>query len=75
MISIRIAAVGIASLRYSLRSAWLGGVSLAALLLTSGQGDARNLNSNGTVVPTAAAALAAAAAAQQGATAGVQAQV
>ncbi|MBC9980744.1 filamentous haemagglutinin family protein [Bradyrhizobium campsiandrae] len=60
--------------RYVVRSAWLGGVSLLALL-ASGKGQARDLNSIGGAVPATAAAIqAAVAAAQQSAAAGAQAQ-
>ena len=56
------------------RSTWLGGVSLVALLLASGEVDARNINSIGTVAPTAAVSQAAIAAAQQAAAAAAQGQ-
>ena len=59
--------------RYAVRSAWLGGVSLLALL-ASGKSQARDLNSIGAIPATAAAVQAAVAAAQQSAAAGAQAQ-
>lgn len=72
MISVRMS--GDVVRRYALRSAWLGGVSLLALL-ASGRLQARDLNSVGGAVPaTAAAVQAAVAAAQQSAAAGAQAQ-
>jgi filamentous hemagglutinin family protein len=75
MSSDRITVAGVGARRRSVRSAWLGGVSVVALLFASNQSEWRDLNSIGAAIaPTAAAAQAAAAAAQQGAAAAAQAQ-
>jgi filamentous hemagglutinin family protein len=75
MSSDRITAAGVGVRRRSARSAWLGGVSVVALLFASNQSEGRDLNSIGAAIAsTAAAAQAAAAAAQQGAAAAAQAQ-